>query len=184
MNQLIVDILSLNEKMNFQVIITCLVIYILIFWGAVCTWVYYDVKKRYESKYLRYAIVALVFIFSFPALIFYLVLRKTNSEVEPEIDHPHYEVESVNIPTIPIADLTDNGEVKFKLELSIVPVNSLNIHKPSDDIVQADSIKIKLVEYMNKAVNSESEIDRRIKGQVQKLLGLIKKKNKQINNFS
>jgi hypothetical protein len=181
MNQIIVDILNLNEKMNFQVILTCLLIYLIIFWGAIATWVYFDARKRYDSKYLAFSITAAVFLFSFPALILYLVLRKESAEFHEE--HPHYDIESINIPTIPVADLMDNGEIKFKLELSIVPVNSINstVAQNTDlNEVKTDTIKIKLVEYMNKSLSVESEIDKRIKGQIHKLLGLIKKKNKQI----
>lgn len=174
MNEFIVELLTFNQTLNYQSILTCLFIYILIFWGAVSVWVYFDCKKRYRRKIVALSVAFGVFIFSFPALILYLLIR-TDAE---HLNANQLELEHEAIPSVPIANLTRDGQAKFRIELSLVPYAMIDGEEISENSLKnqdsSSNVKVKLVEYMNQKVNSDSDFNKKFKGVTSKLLSLMK----------
>lgn len=180
MDNILVVLLDFTKVIDFKIIIYCTFIYLLVFWIAVSAWVYSDVRKRYKSKYLGIIIGFCVFLLSFPALILYLVFRRGIHE-EDEVVNAMYEIENVHIPTIPLANFQDkDGDVKFRVEVTIVPHNSIQSQKVKNegDDKNDNSIQITLRDYIASISDGDSDIDKRIRKNINKLLGMIKMKKK------
>ncbi|MBP9758077.1 hypothetical protein KBD45_00140 [Candidatus Dojkabacteria bacterium] len=177
MERIIFETLNMNQIINFQTVIACFGIYVFLFWFMVGLWVFFDAKKRYRSKYLALLISGCVFLFSFPVLILYLLLRKENYESEG-VPNISYEIDNLHIPTVPLADFVQNGEVKFRVEISIVPINKLEVTKQNNQTKTKD-IKIDLLESVEENLKEGSDVDKKIKKNINKLLNLLNvKKNK------
>lgn len=181
MEKIIFETLNLNQVINFQTVISCFGLYILLFWFVVCIWIYFDANKRYQSRFLAFLIASCVFIFSFPVLILYLLLRKEVHEID-DVSNINYEIDNLHIPTIPVVDFVKNGDIKFRIEVSIVPINKIE-SDAVDNNFKKDDIKVSLVEYLKESTNKGSEIDKRIKKNIHKLLNLLKNKKENKEQF-
>ncbi len=113
MADLFLGLLSANESVNYQIVVIGFMLYMLILWIVVTTWVYKDAKSRFEGKYMPALMASLNLLLFFPFLIIYLLVR------------PHYRDEfdewhegGVNIP---IVNFTGNEGVVMSFELRVNP---------------------------------------------------------------
>lgn len=122
-----VDAVALNENLDFGKILVCGLIYMLLFWFAICVWVYNDAKRRYQNSDPRTPLLIAtgVFILFFPALVFYLAVRP-----HPEdLDWGGYGDGGVNVP---IVNFKGEKGIEMTLELNIHPSNENVQDKPND----------------------------------------------------
>lgn len=102
-------------------------IYILILWLMFSFWVFVDARKRYKKTSIGIIFFFVVFIFNFPALIFYIVTRPED-ENDFLFFHPdNLSNKGVNIPIVNFVG--KDGKVNFSFELKI---NNTDVANPAD----------------------------------------------------
>jgi len=71
----LLNLVQVNEEINYSLIISIVASYLLLMWFVVCIWVFFDAKKRYESITSHLFFFLFVLLFGIPALIFYIMIR-------------------------------------------------------------------------------------------------------------
>lgn len=106
---------SLITLIDYKVVLTALGVYVVAMWLMFCLWVFFDARKRYHSVWTALLFGVLVFVFTFPALIFYLVIRPE----ETLVDHAAYfsEPGGVNVPIVNF--MGSDGEVEMAINLQV-----------------------------------------------------------------
>lgn len=92
-------------------------LYILILWLMFSFWVYVDARKRYKKTSIGIVFFFVVFIFNFPALIFYLVTRPEDENDFLFFPSDNLSNRGVNVPVVNFVG--QDGKVNFSLELKI-----------------------------------------------------------------
>lgn len=124
---LLIDFLTANEDIRYDLIIVAILTYLFLLWVVVSIWVILDAKKRYESIWISLMWGVLVLILNFPILILYLMLRP-----EDEWWKLHHEEEiddispsgGVNVPLVNFVG--ENGQVALSFEVKINPQSTQN----------------------------------------------------------
>jgi len=93
------------------------VAYVALLWFLFSFWVFIDAKKRYKKTGLALILFFVVFIFNFPALIFYLITRPENEDDFVIIPADNLNNRGVNIPIVNF--IGKDGKVNFSFELKI-----------------------------------------------------------------
>ncbi len=75
MGNAFLDLIKVNEEINYTAIISIVVGYLAIIWFVVCIWVYYDANKRFRNFITPWLFLVFVLVFGPPALIFYIMIR-------------------------------------------------------------------------------------------------------------
>ncbi|MBD3280885.1 hypothetical protein GF389_05180 [Candidatus Dojkabacteria bacterium] len=127
MSDFIVDIIDLNERIDYSVFVTLFCSYLLTLWLVISVWVGTDAWKRYENKYLAILFFFLTFLLNFPILIFYFIVRpETKFE-----DYDEWEVGGVNVPMV---NFVGKKGVDMVLQLKINPSKIV----PNDNDMKID----------------------------------------------
>lgn len=71
----LLDLVRVNEEINYSLIISVVVGYLFFVWFIICVWVYFDARKRFVSNFTSIAFAFFSLIFGPPALIFYIMVR-------------------------------------------------------------------------------------------------------------
>jgi len=112
MEQIIVGIL--DSALDYATLGKVVLIYLVALWAIFSFWVYVDAKRRFDNVLYAIIFFLLVFIFNFPALIFYIIIRPEALE-----DLHHHEFAHGGL-YIPVANFTDtNGNVEFSLNIKL-----------------------------------------------------------------
>lgn len=91
--------------------------YVVLLWFLFSFWVYVDAKKRYKKTALAIVLFLVVFIFNFPALVFYLITRPENEDDFVIFPADNLSNRGVNIPIVNF--IGKDGKVNFSFELKI-----------------------------------------------------------------
>jgi hypothetical protein len=118
MSSVILDLVKLNEKIDYTFLIPLVILYFIIFWLIVSIWVYIDTKKRIHRRRYRFLIFLLNIIFGLPFLLLYLLARPYDIEEMEEISGG-----GVNVP---IVNFVGKEGIVMALELRMSPTNMLN----------------------------------------------------------
>lgn len=99
---------------NSQTLLVIILFYLAALWLMFCLWVFIDAMKRFRSLPISIILTLLTFVFNFPALVFYLIIRPE----DPTLDG--YASEGgVNVPLMNFVG--NDGEVQFSLNLKVNP---------------------------------------------------------------
>lgn len=109
---IIVDALEFNEGIDFMNLLMCMGLYWILFWFSISVWVFLDARKRYGNPRIAFLWSFIVFFLFFPALIFYLAVRKP----EDLIESPPYNEAGVNVPLV---NFVGERGIRMTLELNI-----------------------------------------------------------------
>ncbi|MFC1780194.1 hypothetical protein ACFLY9_00660 [Patescibacteria group bacterium] len=71
----LLNLVQVNESINYSLIISVIVSYFFFIWFVVCIWIFFDARKRYESTITPALFCVFILIFGIPALIFYIMIR-------------------------------------------------------------------------------------------------------------
>lgn len=71
----LLSLIEQNEAINYKLIVSVVLGYVLFLWFIVCIWVFFDAKKRYSSIYSSFFFMIFVLIFGIPAILFYILIR-------------------------------------------------------------------------------------------------------------
>ena len=107
---------TLITFIDYQVVLTAVVLYVVAMWLMFCLWVFLDARKRYHSVWVALMFGVLVFIFTFPALIFYLVVRPEETFM-PGAEGYSADQAGVNVPVINF--ISEDGEVEMAINLQV-----------------------------------------------------------------
>lgn len=95
---------------NTQTLLIVILFYFVALWLMFCLWVFVDASRRYHNVFMALIMTLMVFVFNFPVLIFYLIVR-------PEDDYAVVNDGSVNVPVANF--IGDDGAVVMSLNLKI-----------------------------------------------------------------
>jgi hypothetical protein len=126
MTDVLLNLLQLNQTMDYSLILPAILLYMVFFWIIVSIWLFFDAKKRFQSKKVAFLISLGNFFFQLPFLLLYLLFRPIEEEY---IDAPNQG--GVNVP---IVNFMGTDGVVMSLELRI------NNHKMMPQ--QASEMKI------------------------------------------
>lgn len=79
----ILTAIDINEKIPFNLVFMCIGIWLVAFWLLIAFWVARDAHRRFGKQYLTLIWFVSVLFLSFPALMFYLIIRPDDSETTP-----------------------------------------------------------------------------------------------------
>lgn len=114
LSDIFADVLTKNQAVRYDVILLCVVVYMLAIWGIVSVWVMSDAANRYEKRSVAYLWGVLVFMFNFPVLLVYLLVRPEELWVKELQDEMRGEKQA--IADIPLATFTDeNGDLQLNM---------------------------------------------------------------------
>jgi len=114
----ILNLVKINENIDYTFLIPLVILYFLIFWVIVSVWVYIDTKKRIRRKRTRVLIFLLNLIFGLPFMLLYLLARPYDNEEVDEISGG-----GVNIPII---NFVGKEGIIMALELKISPTSLIS----------------------------------------------------------
>lgn len=69
------NLIKVNESVDYAMLISILVSYFFIIWFVICIWVFNDARKRYIKFITSFLFTLFVLLFGPPALIFYILVR-------------------------------------------------------------------------------------------------------------
>jgi hypothetical protein len=161
----LLDLIDINEKVNFDIVLPIIGGWLILFWLAICTWVAKDAYKRYEfNKKLAIIWFIGVFFFGIPGVMFYLIVRPE------ELDQNSYFGGGVNVPIANFVGTDGNFVMGLQLKINNTELTEqvrdmkLSIDWESDDPKK---------EVTSEAVVAEAkELDRKMRG-LQRLINLV-----------
>ncbi len=107
---------SILGFVDYQSLLTLVAFYLVALWLMFCFWVVVDARKRYHNVLVAVMMGLLVFVFSFPALIFYLIIRP-EEETQDVVYSGAAMVAGANVPMVNFVG--PDGEVQMSLNLHI-----------------------------------------------------------------
>lgn len=116
MSEFLLDIIDLNEEIDYSVLSTLICSYFVVLWLVISVWVGVDAWKRYQNSNLAMVFFVLTFLLNFPILIFYFIVRP---EHKPD-DYDEWETGGVNVPVV---NFVGKEGVDMVLQLKINPAN-------------------------------------------------------------
>lgn len=99
-------------------------VYLASLWVLFSFWVYLDAKKRYGKTYIAALFFVVVLIFSFPALVFYLITRPEDENDYIIFPSENVSNKGVNVPIVNF--IGKDGKVNLSFELKINNPEFLN----------------------------------------------------------
>lgn len=114
----ILNLVKVNENIDYTFLIPLVILYFIIFWLLVSIWVYIDTKKRIKRKRFRILIFLLNLIFGLPFMLLYFLARPYDNEEVDEISGG-----GVNVPII---NFVGKEGIVMALELKISPTSLVN----------------------------------------------------------
>jgi len=69
------DLIQVNEKIDYAMLVSIIITYLFIIWFVVSIWVFADARKRYSSIITPFLFTIFIIFFGPPALIFYILIR-------------------------------------------------------------------------------------------------------------
>jgi hypothetical protein len=69
------NLVKVNEGINYTFIISLIAGYLFLLWFVVCLWVFFDTRKRYHSIFISFIYMLFVLLFGPPGLILYILMR-------------------------------------------------------------------------------------------------------------
>lgn len=96
---------------NSGTILAIIVFYLLSLWLMFCLWIFMDSMRRYHNIFVAVLFTLLVFIFNFPALIFYLIIRPEDEAVAGANGS------GVNVPLVNFVD--QDGQIQMSINLKL-----------------------------------------------------------------
>lgn len=114
----ILNLVKINENIDYTFLIPLVILYFIIFWVIVSAWVYIDTMKRIRRKRTRVLIFLLNLIFGLPFMLLYLLARPYDNEEVDEISGG-----GVNVPII---NFVGKEGIIMALELKISPTSLIN----------------------------------------------------------
>ena len=121
----ILDLVKLNENLDYTIIIPCVLGYVLLFWLLVCFWVYTDTRKRIVKRRFAFIFFFLNLIFGIPFLMLYILARPYDKDESEQVGGG-----SVNIP---IVNLIGKDGLVMAIELKMNPGNIKQLAIPSNE---------------------------------------------------
>jgi len=164
MSSAILDLVKMNEKIDYTFLIPLVILYFLIFWLIVSLWVYVDTKKRIKRKRFRILIFFLNLIFGLPFMLLYLLARPYDNDEMDEISG-----EGVNVPII---NFVGKDGMVMALELKILPTGlvdknvaydanmRIGVNIESPHIIGPKKVEIEKVEEKIIPIKEENKKDR------------------------
>jgi hypothetical protein len=108
----------LDSKIDYQTIFAIIGLYLLSLWLMFCLWVFVDANKRYNKPVMGLFMALLVFVFNFPALVFYLIIRPESDEFA---DFANLEGSSGGVQVPLVNFVGENGEIQMSFNVQIQP---------------------------------------------------------------
>ena len=81
----LLDLVQVNETIDYTLIISLILSYLFLLWFIITIWVFFDAKKRYRKLLMNILIWLFIFAFGPPALIFYILVRPEHTLEEEDI---------------------------------------------------------------------------------------------------
>lgn len=185
MPRLLLDLIDVNEDINYSLFVTMFCSYIIILWLIISVWVGMDAWKRYGNKRLATLFCVLTFLLNFPMLILYFIIR-------PEERFDDLEEWNAGGVNVPIVNFTGKDGVEMMLELKIHP--SKLAQAPSDMKIdvswESPKEQLNLAPTGVQTVPSEKETvypkraDRQVTNIFSNIGGLMSKKIKSVKEVS
>ena len=116
MSDVIVNLIELNENIDYSAFMTAFCSYLIALWLVISIWVGVDAYRRFNNKTVAFTFFLLTFLLNFPILIFYFIVRP---EFKYE-DFEEWETGGVNVPIVNFRG--KDGSVSMVLELKINPI--------------------------------------------------------------
>lgn len=116
MNELILNVIKINEKLDYTLFIPLVLVYVLFFWLIVSIWVYSDSKLRYKDKKKAFLLAFLNLIFGLPFLLLYILARPFEIGDDLIDDKKTEDRGGVNVP---IVNFVGKEGIVMSLELKI-----------------------------------------------------------------
>lgn len=115
MSDAAVNLIDLNEKINYSVFMTLFCSYFILLWMVISIWIGVDAWKRYGNKSIAFTFFFLTFILNVPMLILYFVVR-------PEEKYEYYDEWETGGVNVPLVNFTGKQGVEMVLEMKLNPV--------------------------------------------------------------
>lgn len=139
-------------------VLIIVIAYLVSLWFMFSFWVYLDAKKRYKRQLPALILFAAVFIFNFPALVFYLVTRPENEDDFVILPADNLDNRGVNIPIVNFVGA--DGKINLSFELKI---NNSQVLNNSDMAINVDwksqnqELKIEEPKLISSSENAEKK---------------------------
>ncbi len=184
MSEVIVNLIDLNEDINYSSFVTIFCSYLITLWLVISVWVGVDAFKRFNNKLIAFTFFLLTFFLNFPILIFYFIVR-------PEFkydDFQEWETGGVNVPIVNFKG--KDGTVAMVLELKMNPLNIATEQSDMKIDVAWESRKENFTLQASKADSQDLEdgmpprADRKISTTFRNFSGIVAKKIERIKEIS
>lgn len=112
MVDLILELIDFNEGVDYSVVSTVVIIYLILLWFFVSVWVFNDARYRFNNWIVALFLAILNLVLSFPFLLIYLLIRPSHRDDWDDFN----EEGGVNIPLV---NFTGEQGVAISLQLKI-----------------------------------------------------------------
>ncbi len=186
MSDVIVNLINLNENVDYSSFITLFCSYLITLWLVISIWVGVDAYRRFNNKTIAFTFFLLTFLLNFPILIFYFIVRP---EFKYE-DFEEWETGGVNVPIVNFKG--KDGKVDMVLELKINPIHLVKEQSDMKIDVSWQSSKSKELELSSQKndvsdddlKNIKVRADRKIITTFRNLSGIVSKRIERIKEIS
>lgn len=113
----IADLVTVNEEVNYSLLLGLVFIYIASIWLVIVIWVFFNARTRYKTVRMALLWAFLVLILNVPLLILYLILRPEEDWFTGNEAHGYEQ-------NIPVVEVQDANGVKVFLELKLITSSS------------------------------------------------------------
>ena len=107
----ILELIDFNEGVDYSVVTSIVIIYLVLLWVFVSVWVFNDAKYRFNNLIVAGMLALLNLVLSFPFLLIYLLIRPSHRD-----DWDDTSDGGINIP---IVNFTGKDGVVISLQLKI-----------------------------------------------------------------
>lgn len=114
MSELFVELIDLNEGIDYQTFVMMFCSYLFLLWLVISTWVGVDAYRRFGNTPIAIAFFLLTFVLNFPILIFYFIVR-------PDMKFEDYQEWESQGVSVPLVNFKGEKGVEMVLELKIQP---------------------------------------------------------------
>jgi hypothetical protein len=179
-----------EAEIDYRNFLVYFLAYIGILWLMFSLWVFFDAYKRFNRIVFAVLFFFIVFVFNFPALIFYLIIRPENEDEEFVILNPHHGVHSAAF-NVPIINFKNGDETVIGLEIKINKnVFNPNLNVSITDAKEASNISVN-ASVSEKDIYNESkerefnfDVESNLNKWVKIIIAKIKKLLVDIQNYS
>ena len=173
----ILELIDFNEGVDYSVVTSIVIIYLVLLWVFVSVWVFNDAKYRFNNLIVAGMLALLNLVLSFPFLLIYLLIRPSHRD-----DWDDTSDGGINIP---IVNFTGKDGVVISLQLKIDSKKILDekIDYNLDVILNKDNEETSTGKIEIRAENNDTErynVDVEKKNYISKSFEKITKKFKSI----